>query len=363
MNINAHHTLYEHLKINTLLLQFFGFLTRGFFTIDERKDMDDLIQLNIDRLEMMKNTLDWDGRYDLVSEQLFKTQEYVTKTKNNLHFKQICNDSEIANYLTKNHMHFFESGILLNDLKIILDINDIFSNGYMLHDIFCGYPEKELHHFKVDCLDFLHSAAHFYNEAYDYYHDKKEINYDIKLDKNNPYELRRIQPKEEVIFRNFREAYINLIFFVESFINSVGFDAYLAGSAKTANEELQLKGIQKIIPKNGYKKYSNLRDRIINISRIINGKAIDPDLEPYKSYLDNCVELRNQYVHSSPEKGKILLGMEDWKNKCDNMINNECFDFLNAFWKNCYPNKIFPKVIFNTFCGNSFKGHQGKFMM
>jgi hypothetical protein len=358
-----HHTLYEQLRINTFLLQFYGFLTRGFFSIEERAGMNELIKLNINRLNLMKDySLDWDGRYDLVTEQLFKTQDHITATKKHLRFKQICPDIEIANYLTKNHNHFFEFGILLNDLKNLLDIAVLFRNGYMLHDIFNGYPEKDLYCYQVDCLDFVHSAAHFYNEAYEYYHGRKEINYDIQHDNNNPYELRRIQPKEEVMFRNFREAYINILFFVESFINSVGFDAYLAGQAKNADEEFNLKGIQSVNPKNKYKKYSNLRQKIENISRILNGTAIDTDLEPYKSYLDNSVELRNQYVHSSPDKGKILLGIEDWKNKCDNMINKECFDFLNAFWTNCYPTKTFPKVIFNVFWGNSFKGHQGKLM-
>lgn len=358
-----HHTLYEQLRVSTFLLQFYDFLTRGFSTPQERKAIDDLIRLNIDRLELMKDTFNWDGRYDLVTEQLFKTKEHVEKAKGDLRFKQICDDIEIANYLTKNHKSFFESGILLNDLKNILDIDVLFRNGHMLHDIFCGYPEKNMYRYQVDCIDFLHSAAHFYNEAYDYYQDKKTINYDVRIDKNSPYELRRIQPKEEVMFRNFREAYINIIFFVESFINSVGYDAYLAGQAKTIDDEIQLKGIQSINPKNGFKRYSNLRQRIENISRIINATAIDVETDPYKSYLENSVELRNQYVHSSPEKGKILLGVEDWKNKCDKMINNECMGFLNSFWKDCYPTKTFPKVIFNIFCGNSFKGHQGKFMV
>lgn len=357
-----HHTLYEQLRLKTFLLQFYGFLTRGFFEIEERIDMNNLIESNIDRLNLMKDSFNWDGRYDLVTSQLFKTEELVQKAKSKLRFTQSCADIDIANYLIKNHKHFFEFGIQLNDLKRLLDIDILFRNGYFLHDIFNGYPEKDLYRYQVDCLDFVHSAAHFYNEAYDYYNDKKDINYDFKLDKNNPYELRRIQPKEEVMFRNFREAYINIIFFVESFVNSVGYDAFLAGKAQNKEEENHLKGIQSVNSKNGFKKYSSFKQKIENISKILNGTTINTDLEPYKSYLDHSVELRNQYVHSSPDKGKILLGIEDWKSKCDKMINKECFDFLNTFWISCYPTKSFPKVIFNVFWGNSFKGHQGKFM-
>lgn len=165
------------------------------------------------------------------------------------------------------------------------------------------------------------------------------------------------------MFRNFREAYINIIFFIESFINSVGYDAFLGGKAQNKEEENHLKGIQSINTRNGFKKYSTFKQTIENISKILSGTSINTNLEPYKSYLNHSVELRNRYVHSSPDKGKIVLGLQDWKNKCDNMIDNDCFDFLNSFWISCYPTKSFPKVIFNVFWGNSFKGHQGKFMV
>lgn len=357
-----HHKLYDQLRVNTFLLQFFGFLTRGFFTIEERQDYVGLINLNISRLNLMKELSNWDGRYDLVTEQLFKTIDWVAKAKKFLPFTQISDDTEVVNYLSKNPHSFQKSGIQLNDLKTILDISVLFRKGHMLHDVFYGYPEKDLYQYQVDCLDFLHSAAHFYNEAYDYYSDKKTISNALVIDKNNPYDLRRIQSKEEVMFRNFREAYININFYAESFINSVGFDAYLAQLAKNVDEELQLRGIQSINTKKNFKTYSSLRKRIENTSRIINGTAIDTNNEPYKSYLEHNVELRNQYVHSSPDKGKILLGLEDWKKKCDNMIKSECSDFLNAFWEGCYPNKTFPKIIFNVF-HNSFKGHQGQAMI
>jgi|GEM_PF-5565896 len=67
------------------------------------------------------------------------------------------------------------------------------------------------------------------------------------------------------MFRNFREAYINLVFFIESFINSVGLDALLDGSAKTETDENKLKGIEKI--KNGWKTYSTLKQRIKNFHK------------------------------------------------------------------------------------------------
>lgn len=356
-----HHRLYEQLRVNTFLLQFYSFLNRGNYSITESESIESLIEDNIDRLNRMRSIENWDGNYNFVIEQVSKSREIIENAKSNLPFKQICEDIIIAKYVEKKFDFFFNNGILLNDLKNILEIDILFRNGYMLHDVYCGYVEKGLYRYQIDCLDFLYSAAHFYNEGLDYYNDKKQINLKIPISENYPYDSKRIQSKEEVMFRNFREAFINIIFFVESFINSVGFDAYLAGFGINEDEKNKLKGIQSI-SSNNFKIYSNMRQKIKNISKILNNDSVDTNSEPYISYLQESVELRNQYVHSSPDKERLSFGVDDWKNKCDRMINNECLDFLNAFWEACYPDKTFPKIIFNVFAGNSFKGHQGKFV-
>src|SRR6266542_5454069 len=338
-----HHILYEELRLKTFLLQFYCFLTRGFFDDEEIKKIDLLIKLNVDRLNIMRDTFKWDGRYDLVFNQTLESKTIIEKAIQNLKYKQICSDKEIVDYLIKNPQ-FFEQGILLVDLKKLLDIESMFRNGYMLHDIFNGYPEKNMFSFQIDCIDYLYSAAHFYNEGYYYYHNRKIIRFYNEKDYNeiHPFEMKRIQPKEEVMFRNFREAYINIVFFIESFINSVGFDALLNRFAKCEDDENKLKGIEKI--KNGWRTYSTLKQRIKNFSLIINGSPIDTSKEPIKSYLEVSVELRNQYVHSSTDKTKNRYTPEDWKYKCDEMINHKCFEVLEAFWKGCYPKKVFPKI-------------------
>lgn len=326
--------------------------------MEEILNIERLINLNIDRLELMKS-LEWDGRYDLVVNQIAQTEDLINTAKGKLPFKQIGQDNIIADYIETNFDDFFEYGIQLKDLREILDISILFRNGYMLHDVYNGYVDEYLYRFQIDCVDFVHSAAYFYNEAYDYYEGNKEV---VNRSVNNKkFENKRIQQEGEIMFRNFREAYINMIFFIESFINSVGFNAYLEGKANNDVDEYQLKGIEKISNK-GFKSYSNLSQKIRNISRILNSTSLNVEDEPFKSYLKSNVELRNQYVHSSPEKGKILLSMDDWKDKCDRMIKDECMTLLLAFWKGCYPDRHFPKVIFNCFFGNSFKGHQGRFV-
>lgn len=352
-----HQTLFNNLRSQTFLLQFYSHLARGFFNEHELSEINALIEMNIDKLHLMKK-IEWDGKYDIILNLITQTSKNIEELKRLMPFKQICEDLVIANYLTINHNFFYEEGILLKDLKEILDIEVLFKNGHMLHDVFNGYYEKNKYRYQVDCLDFLYSAAYYYNEGYDYYYDLKNP---ILINNTGPFDNKRIPSKEETMFRNFRESYINIIFFIESFINSVGFDAFLAGLANEEIDEYQLKGIDSI-SKSGYKKYSTLQTKIQNISRIISGSTINTKAYPFENYLNECVELRNQYVHSSPEKGKIKLSIDDWKTKCDTLISKECYAVIDTFWKGCYPNKRFPPIIFNILCGNSFKGHQGKFV-
>jgi hypothetical protein len=355
-----HQKLFEKLSVSTFLLQFYGHLSRGFFSDVEKKDIRQTIDQNIERLHLMKK-IDWDGRYDLVLKLIAKTEELLNKAKSYNSFKQIGSDMDIVEFV-KNSIDDFElTGIPLFELRTIFDISIPLKNGYMLHDSYSGYPEPNLYRYHIDCLDYLHSAAFFYNEGYEYLNNQKDIKYEIDFERLKLYEHKRIQSREERMLRNFREAYINLVFFMESFINSVGFNAFLDGLAKNELEENNLKGIESI-SKNGFKNFSNLKQRLKNIPKIISGSELDTMQEPFSSFLNYDVELRNKYVHSSPEKGSIQIQPEEWKMKCDNLIATDCFEILNGFWKSCYPSKTFPKVIFNTFWGNSFKGHQGKFM-
>lgn len=355
-----HVTLHNELSNQTFLLQFYCWLVRGLFTVEDQRAIDVLIKRNIECLLLMQNNLEWDGRYDLVLQQQAESERFVQQAKDKLEYKQISSDREVSQYI-HNNPFFMIKGIVLNDLKNLLNMDKAFKRGYLLHDIFHGYPEQ-FYRFQIDCLDYNHSAAHFYNEGYDYFHERKTIKNYSEIDINSiPWmEQKRIQPSNEVSFRNFREAYINLVFFVESFINSVGNHAYLSGIAKDEKEENQLRGIEGV-SKRGFTNYSNLSQRISNISRIVGGKSLDCSLEPFKTYLKTSVELRNQYVHSSIDKPKIQYTLEDWKKKCDDMIDQDCMEVIQAFWSACYPSIHFPIVIANSFHGNSFKGRPGKF--
>lgn len=358
-----HQINFETISVKIFVMQFYFFLSRGFFNEEEKAAYLRLNDENVEKLKKMKDPQTWNGNFDFMLTLMPEAEAIINKAKGFVKFKQIASDKEIATYLAE-HPEFFQEGIRLNSLRTLLNIEVLFKNGYMLHDVFLGYPAKDLYSFRIDCLDYVHSAAYFYNEAYEYYYNKKKVSTynDISPDEIGRFEFTRIQSRDERMLRNFRESYINIILFVESFINSVGYDAFLSGKAKTPSDELKLRGIQGQ-RQNGKYNYSTLINKLENIPGIIGGAAVDVTSEPYASYIAQDVELRNGYVHSSPDKPKPKFSIEDWKQKCDEMIETKCQLILDSFWKACYPLKDFPGVIFNAFHGNSFKGIQHKMVV
>lgn len=353
-----HWTMENELRRSVFLLQFYGWLSRGLLEQEDLQSIDPVISDAIDRIVLMRNPVEWDGRNDLVVNIQDKVNRLLALSKDKLKYKQIGSDEAIAKYV-HNNPEFRTLGIPLSELRKLLDITQDLKQGYMLHDVYHGYP-KGYYRFQVDCLDYCYSAAHFYNEGYDYYHGRKASKSfsDPDVQALHFTEIKMIQSSEEVAFRNFREGFINLVFFVESFISSVGYHGYLLLDPSDENDQNQLRGIQNVSRK-GFKNYSNLKQSIENISRILGGKPIDCNIDPIKLYLESCVELRNKYVHSSRRADIHVQTIDYWKTKCDEMIDSTVCDVIILFWRGCFPNEPLPFMILNTFTSNLFKGRPG----
>lgn len=352
--------LFEELSVKTFVLQFYFWFSRGYFTELEKEEYYALEKKSISVLKEMKAGTNVE--IDLINELFSRTEFYLERAKGFMTYKQIATDKAIAAYVAENPQ-LFQFGIELFSFRKLFDIGILFRNGYMLHDQHRGYPEKDLYQVGIDCIDYIYSAAFFYNEAYGYYQGKKDVFFydQIPPEDIGKFEFTRIQPKEEIMFRSFRESFINIVLYIDSFINSVGYHAFLDGKGSNETDKLNLRGIQGK-RKNGLFIYSNLVNKIENISRIIGGSAVDVTREPFASYLEQDIELRNCYIHSSPDKPKKHFSIDGWKTLCDEMIESKCQFILNSFWRACYPTMRFPGVIFNEFHGNAFKGIQHKLM-
>ncbi|MBK8329356.1 MAG: hypothetical protein IPL09_07775 [Bacteroidetes bacterium] len=209
----------------------------------------------------------------------------------------------------------------------------------------------------------MQSAIYYYNEAYDYeIGNKTVLDYSqIDVTSLRPNEFKRIFMAHEVAYKNYREAYINLLFFIESFINAIGYNAILEPNCFTEEQVNRLHGF--FIPKrNNYKKYSDIPTKIKDISRIISGVEIDVTISPYMDYIKGVVEIRNKYIHSSPFEAKASLNYTriNWKQKCLLLIESFALELIQKIWMHCYSNKRFPPFVYNGFYLGTFKGYQSK---
>ena len=262
--MDLHKYQVDELRRNTLVMQFYASLIKGKLSDIEKKIFLKLEEDNIERLKKFINPSEWDGRYDLAFIQNQETITFISKIRNYLTvFKQAATDNEIAEFITKNP-NFFKVGISIEQLNKYGNIDILLKRGHFFHDYYKGFAENNyLENSQCDCLDYLYSAIFYYNEGYDLFHGRKVIEPPTQDEvmRLPAFEFKRIHDNDEVKYRSFRESFINLILFVESFINAVGYDAYLRGLAKNLNEENNLKGINSVNLKNGYKKYSNFREK------------------------------------------------------------------------------------------------------
>jgi hypothetical protein len=347
---------------NIYYCQFYYFVFHGLYEADVLKEYIEIEEAGIKLLSRGSNT-----EYDLLTstnERLLKIKECFIK---DACFKQKCTDEHLASFwkkYTHSNKALRVEGIRFHELSIIFDITDFLKNGFFLHDVFCGYQSKGKYEYRSDCLDILDSAIYYYNEAYDHETgNKKVLDYSqIETSTIKTYEFKRIYSAEEVTYKNYREAYINLLFFVESFINSIGYNAILEPNSFSVDEVNRLQGF-KIAQKNSRVIYSNISQKIDDIAFIISGNKIDLTKYPFVDYIKQEVEIRNKYIHSSPfeEKEKLNYSRINWKQKAIDLINGFAIEALTMkLWTHCYPQRRFPAFIFNGFYLGTFKGFQSK---
>lgn len=347
---------------NIYYCQFYYFVFHGLYDAEVLKEYIEIEETGIQLLSQGPHARN--DSLKSTNERLLKIKECFTK---GACFKQKCTDEYLASFwkkYTHSNKILRAEGIRFHELSIIFDITDFLKTGFFLQDVFCGYQSKGRYEYRSDCLDILDSAIYYYNEAYDHETgNKKVVDYSqIETSSIKTFEFKRIYSAEEVTYKNYREAYINLLFFIESFINSIGYNAILEPNKFTTDQINRLQGF-KIAPKNNRVIYSNISQKIEDIAFIVSGNKIDLTKYPFVDYIKQEVEIRNKYIHSSPfeEKEKLNFSRINWKQKAIDLINGFAIEaLLMKLWTHCYPKKRFPVFIFNGFYLGTFKGFQSK---
>ena len=151
--------------------------------------------------------------------------------------------------------------------------------------------------------------------------------------------------KYEVAFYS-RLTIISFFSFLESFVNSIGFDHYFRNKEKlnSADEEI-LQGSKK-------GRFLNLKYKIEKFQKIIRSDNVAKIIlsddnqikEPFKTLFEDYEELRNASVHFSPKKSRIWLKPHDWVNKAEE-FSKLVIQAALEIWKSCHVTEKGPDYL------------------
>lgn len=135
-------------------------------------------------------------------------------------------------------------------------------------------------------------------------------------------------------------------FFVEAFVNSIGYDFYLRNRNNLSHKDIDIL--------HGKKKgrYVPLENRIENFQsiiradkRIIINTTDDKQIkDPFKTFFGEIKAIRDTASHFSPIKGIIWYKPNDWLEKVK-MSARLGLELSKEFWLACYPNKDLPEYL------------------
>lgn len=141
-----------------------------------------------------------------------------------------------------------------------------------------------------------------------------------------------------------RTCLLNAYSFVETYINSIGYDYYMKNKNELAPSIAELL----LGKKNG--RYLSLEKKMEVILSIINhGSTINLSdknqiHEPYKFFFDECKEVRDASVHYSPIKAAIIRQPFEWIEKAQKYLFAS-LEVAKDYWKKCYPNQGYPDYL------------------
>jgi hypothetical protein len=138
--------------------------------------------------------------------------------------------------------------------------------------------------------------------------------------------------------------------FVEVFVNSIGYDFYARNKRILTSDQIEkLKGFT-----NSHKKkhFLSLANKMRHTSHIIRQKNDWPlDFkdkskinEPFYSFFNQTVPLRNDITHFSPIKNPFRKTIEKSIDEA-NQASKCSVEVAREFWKTCYPSRNLPKYI------------------
>jgi hypothetical protein len=138
---------------------------------------------------------------------------------------------------------------------------------------------------------------------------------------------------------------LTAVSFVETFVNSVGWNEAAARSDLSEQEKSELQGTRK-------GKYLSLEAKLERMPRIIREDKTSPIIlsdekqkrEPFISFFRETNEVRNASMHYAPGKAPILHPPQDWLRLVEAAVEH-AVAVAREFWSACYPKRQQPKYL------------------
>jgi hypothetical protein len=314
-----------------------------------------------------------DAQFKEIKDAIISANEFVDQSDES----QIKKLKEFSSVFQKKLNLFKKDGLLkTSEKKLATDFSTYYQNnphcytygieyGWLRNYLTCsklGYPHDLPyqtrigigHHagtLNIDEYFLLRDAFFLLLKAHESYDDmmkfsKKWEDQKLKGDLSEIKNTIGMANQNVAIFS--RLSILSYFSFLESFVNSIGYDYSQINKLKLDPAEVKIL--------HGEKKghYISLEDKIEKIPIIIrkDKKPIiitsDPKQikEPFKSLFGQIKELRDSSVHNSPLKESIWKRPEDWLKEADDASKN-CLSAASLFWKACYPNSNGPSYLHN----------------
>jgi len=133
--------------------------------------------------------------------------------------------------------------------------------------------------------------------------------------------------------------------FVETFVNSVGWNEAATRSDLTEQERSELQGMRK-------NRYLSLESKLERIPRIIREDKKSPIVlsdkkqmrEPFISFLEATKQVRDSSMHYAPGKVPIVLPPQEWLTLVESAVQH-AVAVACEFWSACYPGRRYPMYL------------------
>ncbi len=265
------------------------------------------------------------------------------------------NINEIAKDWNEKHKidkEVFSNGIMIGWLEKQIDLKSYYYYDYYPYHFKIGLVvhkklgEVEEHFLLKDSFICLIKAQNHIKTLEEFGERQKEKfkkSDQDRFDKETLDALNAI--KYEVSFYS-RMAIISFFSFLESFINSIGFDYYYRNKNELSNaDEEILQGSKK-------GRFLNLKYKIEKFQKIIRSDKIAKIVlsddsqrkEPFKTLFKDYEELRNATVHFSPKKARIWLKPHDWMKKAEE-FSKLVVQAALEIWLSCHEEKKCPDYL------------------